>query len=71
MYLLQLIPALSDVRSDSVRCGAAEALARVVDALQLQIVPYIVLLVIPLLGTYTYLIMNTFYFFFMYFKILL
>nr|XP_049699746.1 TATA-binding protein-associated factor 172 [Helicoverpa armigera] len=46
----ELIPALSDVRSDRVRCGAAEALARVVDALQLQIVPYIVLLVVPLLG---------------------
>ncbi|XP_075973865.1 histone acetyltransferase 1 [Anticarsia gemmatalis] len=46
----ELIPALSDVRSDSVRCGAAEALARIVDALQLQIVPYIVLLVVPLLG---------------------
>ncbi|CAD0199538.1 unnamed protein product [Chrysodeixis includens] len=46
----ELVPALSDVRSDSVRCGAAEALARVVDALQLQIVPYIVLLVVPLLG---------------------
>ncbi|KAJ8729896.1 hypothetical protein PYW07_016934 [Mythimna separata] len=46
----ELIPALSDVRSDAVRCGAAEALARVVDALQLHIVPYIVLLVVPLLG---------------------
>ncbi|CAB3253146.1 unnamed protein product [Arctia plantaginis] len=46
----ELIPALSDVRSDSVRCGAAEALARIVDALQLEIVPYIVLLVVPLLG---------------------
>ncbi|KAH9632086.1 hypothetical protein HF086_015290 [Spodoptera exigua] len=49
-YYLQVIPALSDLRSDYVRCGAAEALARVVDALQLQIVPYIVLLVVPLLG---------------------
>lgn len=46
----ELIPALSDLRSDAIRCGAAEALARIVDALQLQIVPYIVLLVIPLLG---------------------
>lgn len=46
----EVIPALSDVRSDYVRCGAAETLARVVDALQLQIVPYIVLLVVPLLG---------------------
>ncbi|KAJ0177413.1 hypothetical protein K1T71_007422 [Dendrolimus kikuchii] len=46
----ELIPALGDVRCDRVRCGAAEAMARVVDALQLQVVPYIVLLVIPLLG---------------------
>lgn len=46
----KLIPALSDLRSDRVRCGAAEAMAKVVDALQLQVVPYIVLLVIPLLG---------------------
>ncbi|XP_030026584.2 TATA-binding protein-associated factor 172 isoform X2 [Manduca sexta] len=46
----QLIPALSDVRMERVRCGAVEALARVVEALQLQIVPYVVLLIIPLLG---------------------
>lgn len=36
--------------SARVRSGAAEALARVTEALQLQVVPYIVLLVVPLLG---------------------
>ncbi|XP_013143480.1 PREDICTED: TATA-binding protein-associated factor 172 [Papilio polytes] len=46
----ELISALDDVRNERVRCGAAEALARLVDALQLHVVPYIVLLVIPLLG---------------------
>nr|XP_026499034.1 TATA-binding protein-associated factor 172 [Vanessa tameamea] len=46
----EVIEALSDVRSERVRCGAAEALARAVDALQLQLVPYIALLVVPLLG---------------------
>ncbi|KAJ2939739.1 hypothetical protein O0L34_g17931 [Tuta absoluta] len=46
----QLVPALSDVRSDRIRCGAAETLSRVVDTLQLQVVPYIVLLVVPLMG---------------------
>lgn len=46
-----MISALEDVRSERVRCGAAEALARAVDALQLQLVPYIALLVVPLLGT--------------------
>ncbi|XP_049869451.1 TATA-binding protein-associated factor 172 isoform X2 [Pectinophora gossypiella] len=48
--LLELVPALSDVRHDRMRCGAAETLSRVVDALQLQVVPYIVMLVVPLLG---------------------
>ncbi|XP_037872646.2 TATA-binding protein-associated factor 172 isoform X1 [Bombyx mori] len=46
----QLVPALGEAGGERVRCGAAEALARLVDALQLQLVPYIVLLVIPLLG---------------------
>ncbi|XP_068631717.1 TATA-binding protein-associated factor 172 [Battus philenor] len=46
----ELIGSLEDVRSERVRCGAAEALARLVDALQLHVVPYVVLLVIPLLG---------------------
>lgn len=36
--------------SARVRCGAAETLARLADALQLQLVPYISLLVLPLLG---------------------
>ncbi|CAG9584894.1 unnamed protein product [Danaus chrysippus] len=36
--------------SPRVRCGAAEGLARVVDSLQLNVVPYIALLVVPLLG---------------------
>ncbi|XP_052740467.1 TATA-binding protein-associated factor 172 [Bicyclus anynana] len=46
----ELIEALSEISNDRVRCGAAESLARMVDALQLQLVPYIVLLVVPLLG---------------------
>ncbi|XP_045448730.1 TATA-binding protein-associated factor 172 [Melitaea cinxia] len=46
----EVVEALEDVRSERVRCGAAEALARAVDALQLQLVPYIALLVVPLLG---------------------
>ncbi|XP_045771755.1 TATA-binding protein-associated factor 172 isoform X2 [Maniola jurtina] len=46
----ELIEALSEMRNDRVRCGAAESLVRVVDCLQLQLVPYIVLLVVPLLG---------------------
>ncbi|XP_063534218.1 TATA-binding protein-associated factor 172 [Cydia strobilella] len=45
-----LVPALSDMSAVRVRCGCAEALSRVVEALQLQVVPYIALLVIPLLG---------------------
>lgn len=50
VVIKELVPALGDVRCERTRCGAAEALARVVDALQLQVVPYIVLLVVPLLG---------------------
>ncbi|KOB74759.1 Uncharacterized protein OBRU01_03844 [Operophtera brumata] len=46
----ELVPALSDVRCERARCGAAEALARVTEALQLHVVPYIVLLVVPLLA---------------------
>ncbi|XP_059051524.1 TATA-binding protein-associated factor 172 [Achroia grisella] len=46
----ELIPALCESSVERVRCGAAEALARVVDVLQLQVVPYIVLLLVPLLG---------------------
>ncbi|XP_063825309.1 TATA-binding protein-associated factor 172 [Ostrinia nubilalis] len=46
----ELIPLLSDVRCERARCGAAEALARTVESLQLRVVPYIVLLVVPLLG---------------------
>ncbi|CAH0750596.1 unnamed protein product [Diatraea saccharalis] len=46
----ELVPGLGEVRCERTRCGAAEALSRVVDALQLQVVPYIVLLVVPLLG---------------------
>ncbi|VVC86555.1 unnamed protein product, partial [Leptidea sinapis] len=45
-----LIESLSDGVSDAVRCGAAEALARLLETLQLQLVPYIVLLLVPLLG---------------------
>ncbi|RVE45378.1 hypothetical protein evm_009950 [Chilo suppressalis] len=54
-----LLPALSDVRCERTRCGASEALTRVVDALQLQVVPYIVLLVVPLLGEIISSVMGT------------
>ncbi|KAI8436267.1 hypothetical protein MSG28_004314 [Choristoneura fumiferana] len=46
----ELVPSLKEASSVRVRCGAAEALARVVDAMQLHVVPYIALLVVPLLG---------------------
>ncbi|CAK1547449.1 unnamed protein product [Leptosia nina] len=49
MLIQELIDSLGE-GSEVVRCGAAEALARLVDALQLQLVPYIVLLLVPLLG---------------------
>lgn len=45
-----VLRALDDVTSARVRCGAAETLARLVDALQLRVVPYVSLLVVPLLG---------------------
>ncbi|XP_060802750.1 TATA-binding protein-associated factor 172 [Amyelois transitella] len=46
----QLIPTLDEGPCPRARCGAAEAVARAVDALQLRLVPYIALLVLPLLG---------------------
>ncbi|KAG7302722.1 hypothetical protein JYU34_012675 [Plutella xylostella] len=46
----ELLPTLESVQSARARCGAAEALARVVEALKLRAVPYIVLLLVPLLG---------------------
>ncbi|XP_041978415.1 TATA-binding protein-associated factor 172 [Aricia agestis] len=50
VLLPELIEALTELSSERVRCGAAETLARIVDTLRLQVVPYIVLLVVPLLG---------------------
>ncbi|XP_047507448.1 TATA-binding protein-associated factor 172 isoform X2 [Pieris napi] len=49
VLIQELIESLSE-GSECVRCGAAESLARLIDTLQLQLVPYIVLLLVPLLG---------------------
>lgn len=46
----QVIPLLGAVDCDTNRQGAAEALACIIDTLQFEIVPYVVLLVVPLLG---------------------
>jgi TATA-binding protein-associated factor len=49
----KVLPLLGAVDSDIQRQGAVEALASVAEKLQFSIVPYIVLLVVPLLGNYT------------------
>jgi hypothetical protein len=46
----KVLPLLGAVDSDIQRQGAVEALASVAEKLQFSIVPYIVLLVVPLLG---------------------
>lgn len=46
----QVVPALSNIDSVVQRQGAAEAIACIVNRLQLKILPYVVLLVIPMLG---------------------
>jgi TATA-binding protein-associated factor len=49
----KVLPLLGAVDSDIQRQGAVEALASVAEKLQFSIVPYIVLLVVPLLGKCT------------------
>ncbi|KAF2368182.1 protein of unknown function DUF3535 [Trinorchestia longiramus] len=52
VYLLQrLLPALSDVHSVVRRQGAVECLHMVVEKLAFDVLPYIVLLLVPLLGS--------------------
>ncbi|XP_039291094.1 TATA-binding protein-associated factor 172 [Nilaparvata lugens] len=46
----RVLPLLAATHCDSSRQGAAEAIACLIDKLQFNIVPYVVLLVIPLLG---------------------
>lgn len=46
----KVLPLLADTTSDLNRQGAVEALAAIVDRLQYEIIPYVVLLVVPLLG---------------------
>lgn len=46
----KIVPMLGAINCNRQRQGAAEALACIVDMLQISIVPYIVLLVVPLLG---------------------
>lgn len=45
-----ILPLLNAIDNDTCRQGAAEALACIIEKLQFNVVPYIVLLVIPLLG---------------------
>lgn len=45
-----VLPLLAVTESDIKREGAAEAIFCIVEKLQLEIIPYVVLLVIPLLG---------------------
>lgn len=52
-HLMLLLRKIEDVIQ---RQGAIEAIERVVDKLQIKIVPYIVLLVVPLLGNIYYLL---------------
>jgi hypothetical protein len=46
----KVLPLLGAIDSDIQRQGAVEALASISEKLQFSIVPYIVLLVVPLLG---------------------
>ncbi|XP_055637226.1 TATA-binding protein-associated factor 172 [Toxorhynchites rutilus septentrionalis] len=50
MVINDIIPMLSSIENVIKRQGAAEAIACIVSQLQLEIVPYVVLLVVPLLG---------------------
>lgn len=50
MIMSQVVPALSSLENVIHRQGAAEAIARIVNRLQFKILPYVVLLIIPMLG---------------------
>ncbi|XP_058055877.1 TATA-binding protein-associated factor 172 [Anopheles bellator] len=50
MVINEVVPLLSCIESVIKRQGAAEAIACIVNRLQFEIVPYVVLLVVPLLG---------------------
>lgn len=46
----ELVPLLSAIENVTIRQGAAEAIACIVNKLQFDIVPYVILLIVPLLG---------------------
>lgn len=46
----QVVPALTAIDNDNKRQGAAECIFAVIDRLGFDVVPYIVLLIVPLLG---------------------
>lgn len=46
----EVVPLLSSIESLIKRQGAAEAIACIINKLQFEIVPYVVLLIVPLLG---------------------
>ncbi|KXJ74274.1 hypothetical protein RP20_CCG014039 [Aedes albopictus] len=50
MVINDIVPMLSSIENVVKRQGAAEAIACIVSKLQMEIVPYVVLLVVPLLG---------------------
>lgn len=50
MIVKKVLPLLGATDSDTNRQGAVESIACIVEALQFDIVPYVVLLVVPLLG---------------------
>ncbi|XP_053692985.1 TATA-binding protein-associated factor 172 [Sabethes cyaneus] len=50
LVISDIVPMLSSIENVIKRQGAAEAIACIVSQLQLEIVPYVVLLVVPLLG---------------------
>lgn len=47
---MQVIPMLGTIESNMKRQGASELIACVVDILQVKIVPFVALLIVPLLG---------------------
>lgn len=52
VVIRKIIPFLQTIENNIKRQGAIEAIACIVNKLQFKIVPYIVLLVVPLLGNY-------------------
>lgn len=50
VVMAQVVPSLGNIEKTVQRQGAAEAIACIVNRLQLRILPYVVLLVIPMLG---------------------